>query len=104
MPVIWAANVAADVAYNTPGALNPIIPGYFADPTIKKFGDTYVCFDGRTERVYVNGKLVSEKDLQLLVKPVQFVTLGRNAENEWPFTGYLHSLDFWDEFIPYASN
>ena len=27
--------------WNTPGNLNPIIPGYFADPTIRKFGDTY---------------------------------------------------------------
>ena len=51
-----------------------------------------VDFDGRIEKVYINGKLISEKDIQLLVKPVQYVTLGRNAENEWPFTGYLHSL------------
>ncbi len=61
----------------------------------------YVCFDGRIEKVYINGKLVSEKDIQLLVKPVQFVTLGRNAENEWPFTGYIHSLKFSDEYIPF---
>ena len=27
--------------WNTPGAGNPLLPGYFADPTIKKFGDTY---------------------------------------------------------------
>ena len=32
---------AQKTAYNTPGAGNPILPGYFADPTIKKFGDTY---------------------------------------------------------------
>ncbi len=32
---------AQKAAYNTPGAGNPILPGYFADPTIKKFGDTY---------------------------------------------------------------
>lgn len=60
----------------------------------------YVCFDGRIERVYINDKLVSEKDIQLLVKPSQFVTLGRNAEHEWPFTGYLHSLTLYDEYIP----
>ena len=23
---------------------NPIIPGYFADPTVKKFGDTYYMY------------------------------------------------------------
>ena len=66
-----------------------------------KWQHIYVCFDGRIEKVYINGKLVSEKDIQLLVKPVQYVTLGRNAENEWPFTGYLHSLRFSDEYIPY---
>ena len=61
----------------------------------------YVCFDGRMERVYINDKLVSEKDIQLLVKPSQYITLGRNAEHEWPFTGYLHSLKLWDEYHPY---
>ena len=37
-------SAAADVAFGAPGALNPIIPGYFADPTIKKFGDTYYVY------------------------------------------------------------
>lgn len=59
--------------------------------------DIRVCFDGRMERVYINGRLVSEKDIQLLVKPSQFVTLGRNAEHEWPFSGYIHSLRLYDE-------
>ena len=49
----------------------------------------YICFDGRMEQVYINGEQVSGKDIQLLVKPSQFVTLGRNAEGEWPFTGYM---------------
>ena len=40
-PQIGAAQTAA---YNTPGACNPILPGYFADPTIKKFGDTYYIY------------------------------------------------------------
>lgn len=56
----------------------------------------YICFDGRMEQVYINGEQVSGKDIQLLVKPSQFVTLGRNAEGEWPFTGYLHSLKLWE--------
>ena len=30
-----------EVKYNTPEAGNPIIPGYFADPTVRMFGDTY---------------------------------------------------------------
>ena len=30
--------------YQAPGNGNPIIPGYFADPTVKKFGDTYYIY------------------------------------------------------------
>ena len=30
--------------WNTPGAGTPFIPGYFADPTIRKFGDTYYLY------------------------------------------------------------
>lgn len=33
-----------EVKYNTPGAGNPVIPGYFADPTVRKFGDTYYIY------------------------------------------------------------
>ncbi len=49
-------------------------------------------FDGRIEKIYMNGELVSQKDLQLMVKPSQYITLGRNAEGDWPFTGYLREL------------
>ena len=31
-------------AYDTPSAGNPVLPGYFADPTIRKFGDTYYLY------------------------------------------------------------
>ena len=30
--------------FNASGTGNPIIPGYFADPTVKKFGDTYYMY------------------------------------------------------------
>lgn len=30
--------------YQQPGLLNPILPGYFADPTIKKIGDTFYIY------------------------------------------------------------
>lgn len=78
--------------------------GWFEDagyPEVGKLAGLWqkvkVVFDGRIEKVWINDTLVSEKDIQLLVKPVQFVTLGRNAEGEWPFTGYLRSLRFYDE-------
>ncbi len=65
-----------------------------------KWQNIYVCFDGRIERVYVDDELISEKDIQLLVKPSQFVTIGRNNEGEWPFTGYIRNLKLFDEYIP----
>ena len=34
----------AAVDFDMPGIYNPIVPGYFADPTIKKFGDTYYLY------------------------------------------------------------
>ncbi|MCC8118863.1 MAG: family 43 glycosylhydrolase [Bacteroidales bacterium] len=82
--------------------------GWFEDagyPDVKdlagEWQHIYVCFDGRIEKVYINDKLVSEKDIQLLIKPSQFITIGRNAEHEWPFTGYINSIRLWDEYIPY---
>lgn len=31
-------------SYQKPGLYNPLVPGYFADPTVKKIGDTYYLF------------------------------------------------------------
>jgi len=39
----WAVAAEAQ-SWNAPGAANPFIPGYFADPTIRKFGDTYYLY------------------------------------------------------------
>ena len=58
-----------------------------------------VTFDGRMETVQINGKTISRKDIQLLLKPSQYITLGRNAEREWLFSGYLHQLKLWDEYL-----
>ena len=57
-----------------------------------KWQHVVVDFDGRMEKVWINDKLISEKDIQIMVKPTTKVLLGRNNEHEWPFTGYLHSL------------
>lgn len=43
---------AQEANHLTPGSGNPILPGYFADPTIKKFGDTwyiYATTDGNND-------------------------------------------------------
>ncbi len=40
-----AIHAQTEVAqWNTPGAGNPIVPGYFADPTIRQFGDTFYLY------------------------------------------------------------
>ena len=82
--------------------------GWFEDSGYAKVADLagkwqhlYVCFDGRIETVYINGEQVARKDIQLLVKPSQFISLGLNSEGDWPFTGALHSLKVYDEYIPY---
>ncbi|MCF0201976.1 MAG: family 43 glycosylhydrolase [Bacteroidaceae bacterium] len=58
----------------------------------KKWQHVRVEFDGRMEKVFINDTLISEKDIQLLIKPSQYATIGLNNENEWPFTGYIHSI------------
>jgi beta-xylosidase/regulation of enolase protein 1 (concanavalin A-like superfamily) len=35
---------AQKLLHNSPGTGNPFIPGYFADPTVKKFGDTWYIY------------------------------------------------------------
>lgn len=35
---------ASDTRLDTPGNFNPLVPGYFADPTVKQFGDTFYIY------------------------------------------------------------
>ena len=65
-------------SWNTPGNLNPIIPGYFADPTIRKFGDTYYIYattDG-TGNGYGPAQVWVSKDF----------THWKNVVMNWPTT------------------
>ena len=41
---VQAKTKGQQTAWNSPQAGNPIIPGYFADPTVRKFGDTYYIY------------------------------------------------------------
>ncbi len=59
----------------------------------------YITFDGRTEYVYLNGELITKRDIQLMIKPSDTITLGAMGNGEWPFTGTLHSLKLYDQFI-----
>ncbi|MBN2611575.1 MAG: family 43 glycosylhydrolase [Bacteroidales bacterium] len=42
--VLHPLDTRADSTYTSAGIHNPLLPGYFADPTIKKFGDTYYIY------------------------------------------------------------
>ncbi|MDP1614801.1 MAG: family 43 glycosylhydrolase, partial [Methylococcales bacterium] len=41
--ICFSVTVQAQI-YTQAGKGNPLIPGYFADPTVKKFGDTYYIY------------------------------------------------------------
>jgi xylan 1,4-beta-xylosidase len=44
-----------DIPVNAPGAQNPILPGWFADPTIKKFGDIYYIYATTDNEMLASG-------------------------------------------------
>ena len=72
-------------AYNTPSAGNPFIPGYFADPTIRKFGDTYYLYattDG-TGNGYGPAQVWVSKDFQNW----------KNIVMNWPTTEVVWAPD-----------
>lgn len=56
-----------------------------------------VTFDGYNERIYLNGKLVVEKNMFLMIRPEGRITLGASMDGGNKFSGYLHSLQFFDK-------
>ena len=44
------------VKFNSPGAGNPLLPGYFADPTIKQYGDTYYIYATTDNEMLASGE------------------------------------------------
>ena len=71
--------------YNAPSAGNPFIPGYFADPTIRKFGDTYYLYattDG-TGNGYGPAQVWVSKDFQNW----------KNIVMNWPTTEVVWAPD-----------
>jgi beta-xylosidase len=55
--LIFAGTIFAqkDIDVNAPGAKNPILPGWFADPTIKKFGDIYYIYATTDNEMLASG-------------------------------------------------
>ena len=80
-----AAVTAEAQSWNSPGAANPFIPGYFADPTIRKFGDTYYLYattDG-TGNGYGPAQVWVSKDFRNW----------RNIVMNWPTTEVVWAPD-----------
>ena len=44
LSIAFSTSLKADTTYTAAGNFNPLVPGYFADPTIQKFGDTYYLY------------------------------------------------------------
>jgi len=42
--LLTASGADAEAPFDAPGNGNPLVPGYFADPTIRKFGDTFYLY------------------------------------------------------------
>ena len=76
---------AQPMVYNASSAGNPFIPGYFADPTIRKFGDTYYLYattDG-TGNGYGPAQVWVSKDFQNW----------KNIVMNWPTTEVVWAPD-----------
>ena len=78
--------------WNTPGAGNPFLPGYFADPTIRKFGDTYYIYattDG-TGNGYGPAQVWVSKDF----------SNWQNIVMNWPTTEVVWAPDVVEDTAP----
>jgi len=58
-----------------------------------------VTYDGYVEKLYLNGQLVLEKDIYLRLPESKQITLGQNYHGDWPFSGWLHSFELYDQAL-----
>ncbi len=76
-----------EVKIEVPGAGNPILPGYFADPTVKKFGDVFYIY--------------ATTDNEMLASGVPTVWYSKDFSNWYNYTMEVPSLaslnlrNFW---------
>lgn len=76
--------VAHNASFENAGATGSLRPGVWQH--------WVVTFDGFNERVYCDGRKVSEKNIFLMLRPDGVVTVGAEADGGNPFTGWLHAL------------
>lgn len=58
-----------------------------------------ITYDGYMERIYCNGQKVSEKNNFLMLRPSIPIIIGNSSNGSNPFSGYLHSLEFYDKAL-----
>lgn len=58
-----------------------------------------ITYDGYMERHYLNGRLVSEKNMMLLLRPQRYALIGGTADGSTAFDGYLHTLRVYDRTL-----
>ena len=58
-----------------------------------------VTFDGWFQRFYLNGKLVSEKNNFIMLRPSGPITIGSDTRGGDAFSGYIHSLRLYDRAL-----
>ena len=62
-----------------------------------------ISYDGYMERIYCNGEKISEKNNFLMLRPSSPIVIGSSAYGGNPFSGYLHSLEFYDKALDAAA-
>jgi hypothetical protein len=81
LSLLFACAQANGQDFDAPGSFNPIVPGYFADPTIKKFGDYYYLYsttDGNGGGRAPSQVWVSRDFLNWTLIPMNWPTAGEN--------------------------
>lgn len=58
-----------------------------------------ITYDGYMEKVYLNGELLQEKNTFLMIRPQDNITLGASMDGANKFSGYIHSLQFYDKCL-----
>lgn len=81
--------VAHNASFENSGAPDAIKPGEWQFWSIT--------FDGYMERIYCNGQMMSEKNNFLMLRPSAPITIGNSSSGSNPFSGYIHSLEFYDK-------
>ncbi|MCM1347256.1 MAG: LamG domain-containing protein [Bacteroides sp.] len=83
--------VAHNASFENSGAPRECVEGE------GKWQHWVITFDGYNERIYLDGKMIQEKNMFLMIRPQGHITLGSSMDGGNKFSGYIHSLQFYDK-------